>query len=268
MLIGNPVIVVVVMNLLGFKRKTAFMTGLTMAQISEFSLILASLGFSVGHLNRDTLSLVTLVGLVTIALSSYLIIHAEKIYPALEKIIKKLEIVKSRKGKGDGGEGDFDFVLFGYDRVGSDFIKAFNKLKRSFLVVDYNPQSINRLESEGLPAMYGDAGDAEFLEEINLVRLKLCVSTIPDVNVNKFLIEKIREVNRRGIVIVVSHDVKEAKVLYQAGANYVVMPHYLGARVATKMIRRFGVKRSLYEKEKEKHEEYLNKRMDYQDIKV
>jgi Kef-type K+ transport system membrane component KefB len=67
-LIGNPVIVLIIMGLLGYRKRTSFLAGLTVAQISEFSLIFAGLGYTVGHITSEVVGLITLVGLITIAL--------------------------------------------------------------------------------------------------------------------------------------------------------------------------------------------------------
>ncbi|RJR23779.1 sodium:proton exchanger [Candidatus Microgenomates bacterium] len=259
-LVGNPVIVIVLMNLLGFKRRTGFMAGLTVAQISEFSLILATLGFSVGHLSREVLSLVTLVGLITITGSTYFILYSDKIYPKVEKALKILELKKNSREKTGAGDEFFELVLFGYDRVGRDFVSVFNKLEKKFLVVDFNPASIKKLEDEALPYRFGDASDVEFLEDLGLSQIKLSVSTIPDFETNLLLTKKIKEVNPKAIVIVISHDVKEAEELYGAGASYVVMPHYLGAQYAASLIGRLGTDTSAFKEEKEKHLLYLGRK--------
>ena len=259
-LIGNPIIVVILMNLLGYKRKTGYMAGLTVAQISEFSLILAALGFNLGHLNREILSLITLVGLITIAGSTYFILYADKIYPKVEKILKLLEL---RKKKSDGekkGEDNFEVLLFGFDRVGEDFIKSFKKIEKDYLVVDFNPESIEKLQEKGIPFRYGDAEDAEFLKELQLNKIKLSVSTIPDIKTNSLLTKKIKEENNRSIIIMFAHNIKEAEELYNYGATYVVMPHYIGASHAAKLIERIGLDKGEFLLEKEKHIDKLRKR--------
>jgi len=258
-LIGNPVIVVVLMNLLGYKRRTGFMAGLTVAQISEFSLILAALGFSVGHLSKEILSLVTLVGLVTIVGSTYFILYAEKIYPYVENILKFLELKKKSKETGANAE-KYEIVLFGYDRVGVDFVNAFRKLEKPFLVVDFNPSSIKLLQEKNIPNRFGDAEDLEFLEELGLEQVKLAVSTIPDFKTNIILTRKIKKEKRDAIVIAISQNVVEALELYKEGATYVIMPHYLGARYASNMITRIGLDVSAFKEERDKHLEYLEKR--------
>lgn len=259
-LIGNPVIVVILMNLLGYKRRTGFMAGLTVAQISEFSLILAALGFSIGHLSREILSLVTIVGLITIVGSTYFILYAEKIYPFVENILKLLELKKSGKKEAGVASEKHEIILFGYDRVGQDFVNVFHKLEKPFLVVDYNPNSIKKLQAANILNRYGDAQDIEFLQDLGLHQIKLAVSTIPDLKTNILLTRGIREENKHAIVIVISHNVVETEELYKEGATYVIMPHYLGARYASNMIARLGLDAHAFKEEREKHLEYLEKR--------
>ena len=259
-LIGNPLIVIILMNLLGYKRKTGFLAGLTVAQISEFSLILAALGVSVGHLSNEMLSLVTLVGLITIAGSTYLILYSSRIYSLVEPIIKFFEFRKIVREKGLGDDKSYEIVLFGYDRVGADFVKAIKKLDKSFIVVDFSPKSIKLLGKQGIPCVFGDAEDIEFLNELGLSNIKLIVSTIPDFETNKLLIKYINNINPSAITIVISHYIKQAKELYLLGATYVVMPHYLGAQFASRMITRYGIDKKKFIEEQKRHQEQLEKR--------
>lgn len=259
-LIGNPLIVVILMNLLGYNRRTGFMAGLTVAQISEFSLILATLGFQVGHVSQEVLSLITLVGLITIAGSTYLIMYAERIYPYISRSLQFVELNKKIRNKRDKDEKGPEAILFGYDRVGEDFLHAFKKLELRYVVVDYNPQAIAKMQERGIPCKYGDAEDIEFLTELGLESVKICVSTLPTFQSNVFVLEKAREVNKKSVIIGISHHANEAKELYLKGATYVITPHYLGARYASNMIIRNGVKRQEYEKERGRHLEHIYKK--------
>lgn len=251
-LIGNPIIVILLMNLAGYNRKTGFMAGLTVAQISEFSLILASLGLQVGHLSQDVMSLITLVGLITIAGSTYLILYSDRIYPKIQKVLSALELVKKRKSeKGSVGE-DYTSIIFGFDRVGHTFVDTFTEEGQSFLVVDYNPSSIERLQKLGLPHRYGDASDVEFLDELPLTHPSLVVSTIPDLTTNILIVRAMVAKNPKVIVIPIAHSSQDAQLLYEAGAAFVVIPHHLGADFAARMIKKHGLDHSLYEDAKQK----------------
>jgi len=257
-LIGNPLIVMILMGLLGYKKKTSFQAGLTVAQISEFSLILIVLGVSIGHLTNEILSLVTIVGLITISGSTYLILYSDKIYPYLSRY---LSIFERKKVKEDEQESkDYDVILFGYNRIGYDLLESFKKLKKKFLVVDYNPETTLELSKKGIECRYGDVDDEEFLSELNLTKTKMIVSTIPEFETNLLLINEIRQINKDAIVIVVSHNIKEANILYDGGATYVIMPHFLGGSHASMMIDKYGLNLNKFLDEKKKHIKQLKTR--------
>jgi len=256
-LVGNPIIVVILMNVLGYSKRTSYQAGLTVAQISEFSLILAALGFEFGHLSKEVLSLITFVGLITIAGSTYLILYSDEIYPWVEKILTMLEIKKN--GSDRNRNNNYNSILFGYQRVGQEFIEAFRRLDLNFIVVDFNPESIKKLEEETIPFKYGDAKDPEFLSELDLKGLRYMVSTIPEFDTNLMLIRKIRAVNKRIITILISNNREEALALYAEGASYVIMPHYLGAQYAVRLIGRAGMDRREYDIHRERHLAHLEK---------
>jgi len=259
-LIGNPIIVIIVMDLLGYKSRTRFLAGLTVAQISEFSLILAALGFSLGHINREIVSLITLVGIITIAGSTYLILYADKIYLYLRPILRLMELRKKSEDKREEDIEEQDMIIFGYDRVGYDFVNVAERMKIKYFVVDFNPSSIHRLEKNHIPFRFGDADDVDFLEEIFAFKSKMIVSTIPEFKTNLNLVSFCHNHNPDIITIVVSHDIKDTRELYKHGASFVVMPHYLGAEYASKMIETHGIQKDAFEKEKKQHLIYLEKR--------
>ena len=262
-LIGNPIIVVFLMNYLGYNNKTAFMSGLTVAQISEFSLILMALGLSVGHISQNTVSLITLVGIITIAGSTYLILYAEKIYPKIEKLIRFITYKKIKIEEKEEGLKIYDMMIFGYDRVGYDFVKSAQNINANYIVIDHNPEAIKSLEKKSIPNIFGDAEDLDFLDEINFLKSKIIISTIPDFNTNLELVSYYNNHNKEGIIITISHDIKHTDILYKAGASFVLMPHYLGAKHASMLIEKYKTNKEYYEKEKEEHLKHLEERKDF-----
>jgi len=257
-LIGNPLIVMILMGLLGYKKKIGFQAGFTVAQISEFSLILIALGVSVGHLTNEILSLVTIVGLITISGSTYLILYSDKIYPYLSKYLSIFERKKARKN--ESKIKDYDIVLFGYNRIGYDILKSFKKLKKKFLVVDYNPETALELSKRKIAFKYGDVDDEEFLNELNLSKTKMVVSTIPDLESNILLMKNVRDFNPNAIIILRAHTINDALELYEKGANYVLTPHFLGGEYIAKMIENSKTDFKGYEKQKKAHIKVLKER--------
>lgn len=250
-LIGNPLIVFILMNLLGYRKRTSFMAGLTVAQISEFSLILMAVGLSMGHISQSAVSLITLVGIITISGSTYLVLYADQIYEKIRPFLSLLEIKKNNHEENKSFDIAYDMIIFGYGRVGYEFVKVAQKTNASYLVVDYNPDIISNVNNKGINFKFGDVEDVEFLDEIQVIKAKKVVSTIPDFDVNMLLIKHYRNKNKDGVIITTSHYIGETKKLYGAGATYVIMPHYLGAYHASDMLQKYEKEKDVFDKSKE-----------------
>ncbi|MCX8513662.1 MAG: NAD-binding protein [Candidatus Pacebacteria bacterium] len=120
-------------------------------------------------------------------------------------------------------------IIFGYGRAGLAFVKAVKKENLSYLVVDYNPDTAKDMRGENINFKYGDADDIEFLNEIQFTKAKLIISTIPNINTNLLLLSEYGKKNRTGDIIIFAQNKREAERLYENGASYVIIPHYLGA---------------------------------------
>ncbi len=261
-LIGNPIIVMIIMGILGYTKRTSFLSGLTVAQISEFSLIFVSLGVSLSHVSSEVLSFVTAIGLITIAGSTYMILYADRLYNLLSRYLTIFERKGKKIDQSQSIENDgYDIILFGYDRIGYDVLETFKSLNEKYLVVDFNPETIQKLTKKGINCKYGDAGDIELLNELELDKVKMVVSTIPKLETNLLLISKIREVNKNAIIAVVSYGIYETMDLYNAGATYVLMPHLLGGYHVSFMIKKYGFDLVKFLKERENHIHSLTKRI-------
>lgn len=237
-LLGNPLLQLVLMGFLGYRRKTSFQTGTMAAQISEFSLILVALGVSLGQVPSAVLSIVTLVGIITIFISSYLILYSDVLYTYCAPYLKIFERRNAREKV--PRTLSYTTVLIGSGRVASDFIALFRKEKRRFLVIDHDPDAISELEKKRIAHAYGDAGDPDFLEELNVSRAQLIVSTAPELETNLILTSWAKQHGRNPMVVVVTHRIASALKLYEAGADYVILPHFLGGSHAASLVQRFS----------------------------
>lgn len=233
-LIGNPLILMSLMGLMGYKKKTSLQTGFTVAQISEFSLILMALGLAYGHVTAEAVSLVTLVGIITIFGSTYFILYSDTLYSWLEPYLgifeRKTAHEKTIRQK------RHTTILFGGNRIGRDFIDSFKNSGMSFLVVDHNPELVKRLEAEGIDVVFGDASNLDFLESIDMSKTNLIVSTVPDSETNVLIKKTITAIHPKATVIVVSHKIDEALEHYERGVDYVVLPHFLGGHYASSLV--------------------------------
>ena len=169
-LIGNPLIVITIMGLImGYRKRTSFMSGITVAQVSEFSLILGALGLKLGHINEETMALIAAVGIITITTSTYMIVFSDKLYSKLSPLLSFFERKNPRK------EYFFEdnkkpIILVGYDRTGKSIAARLEKEK--MLVIDFNPDIIKGLEKLGYSCIYGDIIDPLIFENVDFTSAK------------------------------------------------------------------------------------------------
>lgn len=237
-IVGKPLFTMLSLMAQGYTKLTAFKTAMHLSQISEFSIIFVTLAAAKGLIPRETVSLITLIAFITIGVSSYLMKHVNGLYTLFERPLGLLER-KNVKDKA-GRRAVYNVVLIGYHKGGYEYIKAFRELKERYIVIDYDPNVIDSLEEEGVRHAYGDATDAEFLNELNVPRAKLVVSTITDQATNMTLLHYVRAANQTTSFICHANNLDEANELYQAGASYVTLPHYIGSERVSGFIKRHG----------------------------
>lgn len=258
-LIGNPLIVMTLMGMFKHQKKNGFMAGLTVAQISEFSLILIAMGVSTGQLTQEVLSFVTLIGLVTIAGSTYMIQYSDWIYP---KISRFLNIFERKDVKKTGKkELSHDYILFGYNRIGYSILKSFSRISKKHLVVDFDPKVIKELRQRDTNCIYGDVEDIEFLNDLEIKKAKVVVSTVPEKETNMLVVNRFKQLENPPIIITTARQILDAIELYKAGADYVILPHFLGGEYSAKLILEAKANRKIYKAEREKELKELQRRI-------
>lgn len=257
-LLIKPLLVCYITEIFGYSPKTSFMTGISLAQISEFSMIFILLGMKVGHVSNQVVNMITIIGFLSIAVSSYLINYSEKLYPIFLPLMRLFENRTPAIEK--DSQHFYDTVLFGCNRAGYDFLKVFRELGSHFLAVDFDPDIIKELGSKGINCMYGDAEDAEFLEEINIGKSKIVISTIPEFETNSFLLSRVRSENKDSLVLLLSYNIDEAIKLYEDGATYVILPHFIGGEYAVKLAGEAGFDVAKLNVKREEHVRYLKER--------
>jgi len=255
----KPLIVMILGGALGYSKRTYFLSGTSLAQISEFSMILALVGIKLGHLDSSALSMITFLGMFSILISSYYINYSEKFYTLLFPIIKVFEKKKVLE-KEISKAKSYDVILFGCNRIGYDFVRVFKKLGKAFLAIDFDPDVVRNLKSSGVNSLYGDAEDSDFLDELPLEKAKLVISTIPDFEINSFMLKQIRKKSEEIIVILISYDLDEAVKLYEKGATYVVLPHFIGGEYAAALADSSNLDITKLHAKRNKHIDYLKER--------
>jgi Kef-type K+ transport system membrane component KefB len=233
-LIGNPIIVLIIMGMMGYRKRTAFLAGLTVAQISEFSLIFAGLGLQVGHIDEEVVGLITLVGLITIALSTYLILYSHRLYGYLAPFLEIFErkTPYSELDHRYEAEKDPDVIVFGLGRFGGHLLRSLQKEKElNCLGVDFDPEVVRDLQSRDRPVLYGDIEDSEILELIPYRKTRSIVITIPESEECVHLIERLRREGFEGRILMTVRDERRLSRFFELEAlDEVLMPYRMAAK--------------------------------------
>jgi hypothetical protein len=225
-LIFKPLLILVIMTRMGYRSRTSFLTASSLGQISEFSLILAALGVSLGHIEESAAGVMTLVGLITIGISAFMIQFSHVLYDRLSPLLKKIERqAASREESGeDTPHSNIDAIVFGLGRYGEKIARELQQRGYKVLGVDFDPQVVQRWRKEQRAVQYGDAEDPEFAINLPLDVTGMVVSTVPELHINKTILSALHEVGFRRPVALTAHSHHDAELLKKAGADLVLLP--------------------------------------------
>ncbi len=232
-LVAQPIILMAIMGWLGYKPRTSFYASVTVAQVSEFSFILMAIGYRLGEVSSEAVSLVTLVGVVTIAVSSYMILYTDALYEHLHRLLGVFDFKKPSAEKNlEEAALEDHIILVGAHRLGSHLIETLGRLHHKLVIVDFNPEVAERYARGGLTVICGDITDPYIQEQINLDRARLVISTIPDFNANMALLDAVKRRTLgkkvRPKLIFAAQDESEARHLYEQEIDYALSPHFIG----------------------------------------
>jgi Kef-type K+ transport system membrane component KefB len=240
-LVGNPLIVMAIMGYMGYRRRTGFLAGLTVAQISEFSIVFVAMGISLGHVGTAALGLTTLVGIVTITLSTYMILYSQALYDRVGRWLRPFERrIPFRELEVSAGAQESSaprVIVFGLGRYGSRLAHQLRADGLSVLGIDFDPEVARAHAHEGFPVRFGDAQDLDFVDGLPLDGRVWIVSTLPDLESNRTLLHALRTRGAWSRAAFVARDDSQARQLAESGAGVVIHPFrdaadFVGARLS------------------------------------
>ena len=245
-LIGNPLIVMVIMGVMGYRRRTSFLAGLTVAQISEFSLVFIALGHELGHVGLEAVGLTTLVGIVTIGLSTYMIVYSAQLYARLEPFLWPFE---RRTGLREDHLAEKSeaparpIVLCGLGRYGTAIAERLCEHGVGFLGVDFDPEAVRTFQRRGWPAVYGDITDPVFVSHLPIDQAEWVVVAVPHLvgvlghaDTADALVAALRDAGFRGKVALTATYPDQQARLKALGADVILSPFTDAAREAVDRI--------------------------------
>ena len=236
-LIGNPFIVMILLGLLGYTKRVGFLSGLTVAQISEFSLIVIILGNSIGHVPDNIVSIITLVGIITFTLSTYAILNGNRVYERIKTPLSIFERKILQEVNDDKKDSQGHIVLVGAHRLGVAFLEELNDSKNDIIIVDFNPDVVEKLKKKGFNVVYGDIADVDIQDKVNIDKAKMVISSIPDLEDNVLFLSKLKTFKPRPVSIIVARFPEDKKLLKDSGADIVILPHRIVGKTLANVVK-------------------------------
>ncbi len=243
-------------RLIGLSGKVAFSVAVNVTQMSEFSLIVLSIGLVAGMWNEDFVRAITMAGLFSMSLSTILITQSGNLYRMAVRYFPSIFVFGGSNNIQRSALKDH-VVLLGGDRTGKSILSFLSRNGENVLVVDFNPEVVTKLNNGGVEAIFADASDPDVVEITNMKEAKMVISTIKDLPDTLALLT---EMEGKGIEIPVIADaetISQAKELYSAGAAYVIFPHFVSGSHLGSLMKKFGRDKKALERLREKQEETL-----------
>lgn len=233
-LLGKPLIVLAIMGRLGYRARTGFLAGLSLAQISEFSLVFIALSLSLGGASQQAAGIVTLVGIVTIALSTYMIVDSAALHRRLVPLLRPFErrgALREDYALAEGEAPARRVVLFGLGRYGAAIAERLAARGVGFLGVDFDPDAVRAFQRRGWPAIYGDGADPTFVAGLPLAEAEWIVVAVPHAagvlghaETRSALLGTLRQAGFKGRVALTATSPGEEARLKALGADVVLSP--------------------------------------------
>ncbi len=237
-LIGNPIIFIWIISKMGYSERTSFYTGVTVAQISEFSFILVAMGVNNGIVAPGILSLTAMIGLITISLSSYFIIYNRQLYIFCRKAgwLKFFRASKDESGEKPPQAIANHVIIVGMNTLGRNLATRLSAAGVRVLALDTDPAKLAGLPCETL---LGNADYPAVLEHAGLPRARLAVSALRIEDANDLLAYHCRRENVPFASNVM--DIKAVDNLLAMDTAYFITPKIEGMRTAKNELRRLGI---------------------------
>jgi Kef-type K+ transport system membrane component KefB len=240
-LIGNPLIFMLIITRLGYGERPAFLTSVTVAQISEFSFIFAGVGLAAGLIAPEILSLITVVGLITIGVSSYMILYNHELYDWTRRVglLRPFRAPARTEAEDEPGATELlrgHVIVVGMNQMGRRIAESLTARGETVLAVDTDPRKLRRLPCRTL---LGNVEYPSVLEEAGLEDAKLLVSALQIEGTNNLLAYRARDAGVPAAIH--AFDQSVVPTLERLSTEHLIRSKNLGVRRIAEQLREMGV---------------------------
>jgi len=242
-LVGKSLVGTLVVVILGLPLRIAVLTGVSLAQVGEFSFVLARIGVVDGVIPSQVFDLVLATALVSIVLTPTLLRGA----PLFQHVIARLpflrgELTDAEPGPTLGERMHDHVIIAGYGRVGRELARELKRRGQNYVVVEYNPALVRDMRAKGVPVIYGDAANPVVLDYAGLETAQLLAVLVPDVVTAELATRTAHQLRPDVNIIARVSQASDVERLRDAGAREVVQPEFeAGVKVIRCALLHYGI---------------------------
>ncbi len=255
-LLGKFLIVTPIVKIFGYPWRTAVIAGIGLAQIGEFSFVLASEGQNMGIVSREVYLLILGTTAVTLVVTPFLLSAVPQLFDWVQE------------QRGENLEGDSlpselvvspalpllreHVVICGYGKTGQNLVRILQERQYPVVVIDHSEAATQKLRDGNIPYIYGNAASLHILEKAGVDQAKSMVVLLPDAMSMRMTLKRSLDLNPELDVVVRSRHDRDIEMLYQLGATEVVQPQFEASlEVASHLLTSIGVSRPVIWQEME-----------------
>lgn len=244
LMVGNFLIMFYLIDREKFTPETSFIGSLNMTQVSEFSLVVGGIAVTQGYIASDILGYLSMMALVTMSLSTYLINYNQEIYQKVEHLLERFEDEEKQDVEIESLEDHA--VLIGYDETVRPVVDVIQEQYDQLIVIDNDSSRTEELSRKNFEYIYGDFKHGEIRKASRLDKAKLVICISPDLEVNKRMLN---DVGLDTTVFAKATDFEDAAELYDLGAHYVILENTIAGEKTAEYIEIFLEDKKLLDKE-------------------
>jgi len=222
----------------GYGSRVGSLCSIALAQAGEFGLVIVALGLALGHVGREVASIVALTVVITSTVSTYMVMANHGLAQRVVALLKRAGLPERMRATdaSDDGHAHHDVIMLGFHRVASSLVHETRGCEKELdtLVVDFSPEVHRQLKEMDVPIIYGDISSLDTLEHAGVEKAKVVISTVSEDFLrgtdNVTLLKQIRHLNPDARVILSAETLPRAREMYEAGADYVILPRLETAR--------------------------------------
>ena len=238
-LVGNPLIFIVIIYRMGYAARTAFFTSVTVAQISEFSFIFVTMGVTAGLVDSSILSITAVVGLITIALSSYMILYSEQLYRWCSRLGLLALLKRKEEPQRDSSAITYEkhWVIIGMNTLGRLLVERLSEKGERVLAVDVDPVKLEKVRPQA-NTLLGNVEYESVVNEAGIPHAKGVVSALQIEDTNHLLAYRCRIGHVPFAVHAFDPDLVDE--LLELGADYLMTPVIDGIQAQSEILKEKG----------------------------